>query len=228
MGKSDAGGFRRLALQRARADCPPKASMDMLRTGKLFTWPTLIRDHTRFLSMLPGYLGAYTVPGFQLDIKIIESVMVTMNSYNTCPYCTGLHGQLARMAGADDIDESAPELAYAKVFAIEAGRGSDVDAAHGKLVDAVGWKKASSVRCLCWALLWGKTTGNSVNSARNKLMSLKLPSTLDVFILAYYGPLFAVIGVLNALLPLLPKVPPAVGYTLGSILWAPQALNIAP
>ena len=27
--------------------------------------------------------------------------MLTVNSYNTCPYCTGLHGELARMSGLD-------------------------------------------------------------------------------------------------------------------------------
>ena len=34
-----------------------------LKTGKTFTWATLLRDHTRFVTMLPGYLAADVMPG---------------------------------------------------------------------------------------------------------------------------------------------------------------------
>ena len=92
------------------------------KTGKLFSWGTLIRDHTRFLAMLPGYLAVYTMPGWRLPPKVIESVMVTMNTVNACPYCDGLHGQLARMAGVDDVDATLPAVVYATTFDNESGR----------------------------------------------------------------------------------------------------------
>ena len=63
--------------------------------------------------------------------------------------------------------------------------GSDVDAALGKLVTEMGLKQAGSIQCLCWALLWGKTTGNSINHARNKIRKMQLTSitSLDIFLL---------------------------------------------
>ena len=97
--------------------------------------------------------------------------MVTVNSINTCPYCTGLHGQLARMANTV-VDKKAPEVSFATTFALEGGRGSKVTAAFDKLCGSVGKGKALSVRALCWALLWGKTTGNSINSVRGSVYAL--------------------------------------------------------
>jgi len=198
--------------------------------------------------MLPGYLGAYIpVLGFAgnggvLPSIKIEQIMVTMNSYNTCPYCTGLHGQLARMAGAAKIDETDsdsdsddPALAFAKTFAIESGRGPDVDASYRKLcsstADELGQEeRARSVQSLCWALLWGKTTGNTINNARDKILNLQLSkiTSLDLFVLAYYGPLFGVIGVLNMGLKHMPTIPSKAGNLIGAFLWLPQALNILP
>ena len=240
------------------------------KTGKIWTWPTLIRDHTRFVSILPGYLGAYIpVPVLGmggaagvLPSKKIEQILVTMNnSYNTCPYCTGLHGQLARMAGyvstataasasasgATKMDDetSDPALAFAKTFAIESGRGQDVDAAYQKLCRSsssstdggleggYGPERARSVQSLCWALLWGKTTGNTINNARNKIFNLQLSkiTSLDLFVLAYYGPLFGVIGILNICLKYMPTIPPGyskIGNWIGAFLWLPVALHIFP
>ena len=79
-------------------------------------------------------------------------------------------------------------------------------------------------------LLWGKTTGNTINSARDKLLNMKFGSvtSLDLFVLAYYGPLFLVIGVLNEILTKMPSMPASVSAGLGAFLWVPQAINIAP
>jgi AhpD family alkylhydroperoxidase len=211
---------------KAKAPTPP----ELEKTGRLFSWRTLLRDHARFVVMLPRYLSAYVVPGRALAPATIEAVMVTVNSFNTCPYCTGLHGELARMAGAV-VDQSDPAVMYAKTFALEAGRGPKVDAAYDKLASTpLGPSRAKSVQTLCWALLWGKTTGNSINSARDKVLKLRWASVtaLDVFILGYYGPLFFVIGVLNTALKVAPPIPSAVSAGIGAVLWVPQALNILP
>jgi len=201
-----------------------------LKVGKIYEWKTLVANHTQFAAMLPSYLASYIGFSSRLDPIVIESVMVTMNSYNTCPYCTGLHGQLARMSGLSEPDPSDPHVVYAKTFALESGRGGDVEAAHAKLVGVIGAAKAKAVRALCWALLWGKTTGNSINAARDKFLTLKITrvTLIDLFVLAYYGPLFIVIGLLNAALTIMPVIPKWASAALGVVLWVPQALNILP
>lgn len=70
------------------------AQPEQYKTGKTWTTASFTRDHVRFMKETPSYLGAYINPFSRLDPKTIESVMVTMNSINTCPYCTGLHGQV--------------------------------------------------------------------------------------------------------------------------------------
>ena len=150
---------------------------DETKTGKVWTsWATFFRDHTRFMVELPGYLAAYLWPGRSLDPIMLESVMLTVNSVNTCPYCTGLHGQLARMAGAEP-DAQAPAVKYAATFAHEAGRGADERAAFESLSKELGERKASSVRSLCWALLWGKTTGSQTNGAEAFAEASPIPLT---------------------------------------------------
>ena len=181
--------------------------------------------------------------------------MLTVNSYNTCPYCTGLHGELARMSGLDtedigsssttksdaandnddDNDETnvSEEVKYAQTFAIESGRGTAVKFAYDNMLNTIGMKHAKSVRALCWALLWGKTTGNTINEARDKILKRddkkkEKVTSLDIFMLLYYGPLFSVIGVLNKILTTLPSVPKLVSSVIGAVLWLPQAINITP
>lgn len=155
--------------------------------------------------------------------------MLTVNSVNTCPYCTGLHGQLARMSDTP-AKVSSPAVTFATTFAEEGGRGSKVVAAFDKLVAAEGRGRAANIRSLCWALLWGKTTGNSINVVRGKLLSGRLwkITPLDLIVFAYYGPLFLVIGALNAALTVAPRVPAWFSSLFGALLWVPQALFILP
>jgi hypothetical protein len=70
-----------------------------------------------------------------------------------------------------------------------------------------------------------------VNSARDKILKLQLTQlrAVDLFVLAYYGPLFLVIGLLNKMLTVAPSgIPKAVSIALGAVLWLPLALNIIP
>ena len=122
------------------------------KTGKTWAVSTFTRDHTRLMVRLfdscgssttplppslplssplpstqvelPHYLGAYLGPR-ALPAATIEAIMLTVNSINTCPYCTGLHSELARMANTV-IDKRSPEVVFATVFATEAGRGAKV------------------------------------------------------------------------------------------------------
>ena len=209
------------ALHRLRGGEQPK-------TGKLWTISTFTRDHVRFLAELPHYLGAYLGPR-ALPPAMIEAVMVTVNSINTCPYCTGLHGQLARMAKSSDAEMKSPAVKFATTFALEGGRGAKVIAAFEALAASIGKGKALSVRALCWALLWGKTTGNTINAARGKL--LNKPWTVNPFellVFAVEGPLFLVIGLLNAVLVKAPPTPAWFGSWFGAVLWLPQMAHLLP
>ena len=57
---------------------------EQAKTGKLWKTSTFTRDHTRFAAELAHYIGAYLGPR-ALSPKTIESIMVTVNSINTCP-----------------------------------------------------------------------------------------------------------------------------------------------
>ncbi|GFH58270.1 hypothetical protein CTEN210_14746 [Chaetoceros tenuissimus] len=201
----------------------------------VYTWETYVQNHTRFLAMLPGYFSAYIIPGRTIKPKDVETVMVTMNnSLSSCPYCTGLHGQLARMAGLSmdaEQDPSNPYVTFSKTFALNSGRGEEVEEALKTLGEKIeSTAMAHSVYCLCWALQWGKTTGNSINNARDKIKRFEFSSVnlLDILLLLWYGPLFLIIGILNLILLKVPEVSPKVSAALGAILWFPQALFIAP
>jgi len=126
------------------------------------------------------------------------------------------------------VDKGSPEVQFATTFAMEAGRGSKVVTAFDKLVKAIGNGEALSVRALCWALLWGKTTGNSINVVRSKLLGLawlKI-SPFELLMFLYYGPLFLIIGLLNAMLTKAPTVPAWFSAAFGAILWLPQAVHL--
>ena len=53
------------------------------------------------------------------------------------------------------------------------------------------------------------------------------PSPFGALVTLFYGPLFAVIGALNAALAKLPPIPAAASAALGAALWVPQAVHIA-
>ena len=185
-----------------------------------------LNDAPTLAGQLPAYLGAYVGPRAALPPTTTEAVMLTMNAVDPCPYCTGLHGELARMAGTSDDDYESPPVTYAKAFAAEAGRSGAVEAAYDALVVADGAARARSTRALCWMLHWGKTTGNSINRARDSALNLEPVTPFDAAVVAFYGPLFAVIGALNVLLARLPKIPEVASSTLGAALWVPQALHV--
>ena len=70
-------------------------------TKKMWTAESVLADHRAVANSLLRILGAYVGP-HAIEPKLNEAVMVTVNSVNSCPYCKGLHGELARMAGVED------------------------------------------------------------------------------------------------------------------------------
>lgn len=192
-----------------------------------------LEDHAEVFASLPGILGAYVGP-HALPSDLGESIMVAVNSKNNCPYCEGLHGELARMAGVDQyrqlqaaasIDECTaqvddPAVAFARTFADNCraeGNGDDgaVEEAFQKVVEAHGPEKAESVRALCWFLAWGSLGGNTVNG----VLFEGTRGAFPIAFAAYYAPLFGVIKVLNEGLARMPSPMPGaffqgVGVTL--------------
>jgi AhpD family alkylhydroperoxidase len=92
-----------------------------------------VRDHVTIAGQLPAYLGAYVGPKAALAPKLTEAIMLTMNSVDACPYCTGLHGELARMAGTGDETYASAPVAFAKVFAAVGAPGPPHRRARGPL-----------------------------------------------------------------------------------------------
>ena len=208
---------------------------------KMWTLGGCLADHARVLTSIPRIAGAYAGPN-AIDPKLNESVMITVNSVNQCPYCEGLHGQLGRMAGVEDQARlmkaeseqecralvNDPAISFARSFAENDGRGPAVEAAFRSLEDRLGPGRAASVRALCWFLLWGSLGGNTVNALVSRLKGQSKPGSSFLFELlffVYYGPLFLVIAILNGLLKLAPRVPKwasaGIGLTLTCVggLW---------
>lgn len=203
-------------------------------TKKIWTAAGCLADHRRVASQLLSILGAYVGPN-AIEAKLNEAVMVTVNSVNSCPYCKGLHGELARMAGVDDpmglmdaqsvsecrerVDE--PAITYARVFAEQDGRGAVEEQAYAALEASEGAGRARSVRALCWFLTWGSIGGNTLNAFLSRLRGAPKSGSSVLFELVffvYYAPLFLLIAVVNALLRFFPRVPAWFSAFFGVVL----------
>ena len=103
-----------------------------------------------------------------------------------------------------------PAISFARIFAENDGRGDRVEREFTTLSAELGEGKAKSVRALCWFLLWGSVGGNTINAFLSRLVGKKKKGSSAVFELLffiYYGPLFLVIAIVNALLRFFPRVP---------------------
>lgn len=206
---------------------------------------TCIADHMSVLMYYPVLFDAYIGP-HAVEPRVNEGIMCTVNSLKQCTYCTGLHGELARIAGvkpptikkllgaksvADVRSASSDvELTYARVFVETAGRGERADAAYSELEEAVGSGKARSVRALCFFLWWGSMSGNTISHCLSWLTLQGRPSNplFELLFTAYYGPLFIVIALLNALLPFMPKLPKVLSGIIGVVLTVCAGAFIVP
>lgn len=201
---------------------------------KVWTLGGCLADHRQVILNLPRIAGAYVGPN-AVDPQLNESVMVTVNSVNSCPFCEGLHGELARMAGVEDpeglmkagsedecrsfVDD--PAISFARIFAERDGRGSDVEQAFSALSDATRPGFAASVRALCWFLLWGSIGGNTINALFARLTGKAKSGSsffFELVFFVYYGPLFLIIAIVNGLLRFAPRVPKWFSAAFGLLL----------
>jgi len=200
----------------------------------MWTAESVLADHRAVANSLLRILGAYVGP-HAIEPKLNEAVMVTVNSVNSCPYCKGLHGELARMAGVEDpmrlmgaqsVDEcrqvvDEPAVTYARTFAERDGRGPQLEEAFAMLEASEGAGRARSIRALCWFLAWGSIGGNTVNAFLSRLKGHPKTGSSVLFELiffVYYGPLFLLIAVVNALLRFFPRVPAWFSALFGVVL----------
>ena len=221
-------------------------SKDLMSAYNKKTWTAsgCIADHKKVVSNLGKILDAYVGPN-SIEPSLNEAVMVTVNSVNSCPYCEGLHGQLARMAGVDEPEalqssESVeacrqvvdhPAITYARRFAETNGRGEGSEGAFEVLKESEGAGRASSIRALCWFLLWGSIGGNTTNAFLSRLRGKPRAGSSFLFELIfflYYAPLFALIAVVNALLRFAPKVPAWFSASFGVLLTVIASVWIIP
>jgi AhpD family alkylhydroperoxidase len=213
-------------------------------TKKMWTAAGTLTDHRCVAGNIPRILGAYAGP-HAIEPKLNEAVMVTVNSVNNCPYCKGLHGELARMAGVEDpmrlmgaqsVDEcrqvvDEPAITYARVFAENNGRGPQLAGAFATLVASEGTGRAQSVRALCWFLAWGSLGGNTLNAFLSRLSGAKKTGSSVLFELVfflYYSPLFLLIALVNAMLRFLPTVPAWFSSFFGVVLTCIASIWILP
>lgn len=201
---------------------------------KMWTPQGFFADHRMVFRNLLRIAGAYIGPN-AVEPELNEAVMVTVNSVNSCPYCEGLHGELARMAGVAEPEQlmsakslsectkvvDDPAIVYARTFAEQDGRGAVEEQAFNTLTKATNEGFARSIRALCWFLLWGSIGGNTLNGFFARLGGrTKSGSSLwfELLFTLYYGPLFLVIALVNALLKFAPRVPKWFSAMFGLVL----------
>lgn len=191
-----------------------------------------LSDHFAFAASHYDLLGAYTGIGApSIEPPLVEAIMVAVNSVNQCPYCDGLHGELARLVGLGDaavelrgckdassaaaamksvtVPSVVPAVKYARIAGEADGKGAKEAAAYAALVDAEGASRAASIKALCLFLIWGSMTGNTINTTKKRLIGVSPLSGLTLFsslFTLYYGPLFLVVFTVNTLISCLPRM----------------------
>lgn len=181
-----------------------------------------LKDHATFLSQLPNLFLAYLMYNAQDG----ESIMLTVNSVNKCSYCTGLHGELARLSGlsAEDTDalqnskslkqcikvRDTPAVRFAYQFA-ESGGEIIKNLKDAKVAD----ENKNHIIALSYFLYWGSYGGNTINS----FLSGKNISFFGLLFTLYYAALYLLVVVTTYVLKILPSgVPGIVSTILGIVL----------
>ena len=123
--------------------------------------------------------------------------MVAVNSTIDCPYCDGLHTELAAASGhgddaakqllqATDVKSATsvinlPGVAYARQMGELNVRSKGEDDAYATLVAAEGAARARSIKSLAIFLYWGGMTGNTINCCKKRLIGVAPLKGLTLF-----------------------------------------------
>jgi AhpD family alkylhydroperoxidase len=210
---------------------------------KVWTWQGSFQDHVRFLIHLPFFF----VAPIALPPKAVESVHLSVNSVMRCPFCTGLHCEIGRMAGLEDVATvnecaklSASDEAefgifsdYGKSFGTHNGRGAEVDGLYEQIREEKGAIAARSAQGLAFFLLWGSMGGNTLISFYRGTLrgEMKEGSNLvfEICFALYYSLVFGIITATSKLLSFLPSnVPVYVNMIIGLVLPLVASIWIIP
>jgi len=178
-----------------------------------------LSDHMIIARQLPNIMYAY-LSGY--NAETIESIMLTVNSVNDCAYCTGLHGELARLSGISPEDAEtlngcstmSESLAVRNTSAVRFARAfaeADGQNIPKLLKDAgVAEEEQSNMIALAYFLYWGSYGGNTINT----FIYGKRLNLFGLFFTSYYGPLYLLILATTMLLKVFPSKVPGLLYTL--------------
>ena len=210
---------------------------------KIWTWQGSFQDHIRFLIHLPFFfIGSITLPP-----KAVESIHLSVNSVNRCPFCTGLHCEIGRIAGLENVsvinecamlssserDEYGIFAQYGMAFGKNHGRGPEVEALFQQISSSKGTIAAKSTQGLAFFLLWGSLSGNTLISFYHGTLNgqMRHGSNLvfEVCFAFYYTTLFAIITVVSKILSFVPSnVPSYVSMIIGLVLPSLASIWIVP
>jgi len=177
----------------------------------------------------------------------VESVHLSTNSVNKCPFCTGLHTEIGRLAGLEDAiavnecgkvadaekDEFGIFSEYGAAFGENHGRGEEVESLFEKIKAEKGQMAASSAKGLALFLLWGSLGGNTLLAFfRGTLRGNVRPGTNVYFegaFAVYHIVVFAIITATSKILSFLPSnVPKVVNIIIGLVLPTVASIWIIP
>eukprot|EP00282_Hemiselmis_andersenii_P000732 CAMPEP_0114112488 /NCGR_PEP_ID=MMETSP0043_2-20121206/2413_1 /TAXON_ID=464988 /ORGANISM="Hemiselmis andersenii, Strain CCMP644" /LENGTH=300 /DNA_ID=CAMNT_0001204589 /DNA_START=52 /DNA_END=954 /DNA_ORIENTATION=- len=200
-----------------------------------YAWTKLsqcLSDHYQTTRSIPSIMKGALV----LSPSEVETTHLTVNSVFSCPFCTGLHGELGRMSdlgeksydlnSADSLDsclQATPHTGVARYARDFATKGRYDSGDYEQLSSSIGPSRASSVRGLAWFLRWGAFGGNTI------LSTTKSPSLFKLFFTLYYLPLYAIIKAFSAMLTVFPtKSPKILSQAIGLLLPVIAGVWIVP
>jgi AhpD family alkylhydroperoxidase len=174
--------------------------------------------------------------------------MLAVNSANECPYCTGLHVELGRMAGlgdaaeintitksADEIERDAEEEAFVRfgrLFGQNDGRGPCVEKSYKDIAEKFGGASARAARGLGFFLYWGSMSGNTLNAFYFGTLCCKRKKgtnpLFEILFALWYCLLFVIIQVVSKILSCFPVVPKCISMMLGVVLALVASIWILP
>lgn len=200
---------------------------------KIWTWQGSLQDHVRFLLNLPFFF----VAPLALPPKAVESIHLSVNSVNKCPFCTGLHCEIGRMAGLEDaiaVNECAKlsdaetndygiYSEYGTTFGKHNGRGEEVESLFNIIATEHGTLEARCAQGIAFFLTWGSMGGNTLISFYRGTLKCNMREgsnvVFEVIFALYYSILFAIITIVSKILSFFPSnVPAIVNIIIGLVL----------
>jgi len=211
-----------------------------VKYDKMWTWQSALVDHVRILQ----HLHYFFISSFVLTGEQAETTALSVNSANKCPYCKGLHGELARINGVADpkkVDETGQSnneelqmfAKYGATFGRNNGLGDEVKKAYDELASKHGESAANAAEGVSYTILWGSLTGNTINSFIFNTLgkNSKREGSNFIFELLFtlwYGCLFILLKLVTWLLSFLPKIPRVPSQVLAFIMGFPASMFIVP